>query len=607
MKKYKYIGQMICYNFKTLICFEFIFKLLSFLIFTPMFFKCFDLIMNIVGYKYLVLENIGSFFSNPLTIFLLILLALFMMVYAMFDITTIIIILDASYHSKKIKVTSAIRISLDKCKNMFHLKNIMIAMMTLFIIPFLNIGVTSSLISTIRIPEFVLSFILKNKMLLILFLVIILFLVFLLLKWLYSFHYYVLENIDYKEARKRSVELSKKHHLKDLFVLIFIQIGSFLLFFFFVIFGIMIIIFMNKVLGNILLLKSIITTIIWIFIVISLFLFLLLSTPISYAGISSLYYLRKKEKREKAKVLKIIKNKNNTRKDNVLKKIFILFYILSFIGGVIFTYGIYKGKYNLNIESMHRVEITAHRGASLLYPENTMSAFIGAKALGADWIELDVHETKDGEIVVIHDSNLKRTTGVDKKTWKVNYEEIKDLDAGSFFSESYKEEKIPLLKDVILWAKENNMKLNIEIKPTGHEKNLEESVIRLMKETDCLDFCVITSQHYEVLEKVKEIDKDIETVYVMSLFYGSVEEFSKADHFSLEASLVTKSLVNKIHNEGKQLYVWTINTKEEMEKMISFHVDNIVTDNVALAKDTIYANKTSNLINEYIRMIESIF
>ena len=607
MKKYRYIWKMIQYNFKTLVLFELIFKIISFFIFTPLFLKCIDLIMKITGYRYITLENIKPFLFNPLTFSLLLLLILLIMVYAMFDITTIIIILDESYHNKKINILDVIRVSLEKCKNMFHLKNVMLAIMVLFLIPFLHLGVTSSFVSTIHIPEFVKIYILNNRLLFFLFLLITLFLICVLLRWLYSFHYYILENMNFKEARKKSINLSEKQHLKDLLTLVLIQILSFLFFFFFIILGIGIIIVLNKILGDILLLKSIVSTIIWIFIAISLLLFLLLSTPISCAGISSLYYLRKKKKREKIKGLRIIKNEKSIQKNNIFKKLIFLCYLFAVIGGVIFTYVVYKGKYNLNIEYMRNIEVTAHRGASLLYPENTMSAFIGAKSLGADWIELDVHETKDGEIVVLHDTNLKRTTGVNKKIWKVNYDEVSDLDAGSFFSDSYNEEKIPLLKDVVLWSKENNIKLNIEIKPTGHEKKLEESVIKIIKEGNCLNSCVITSQHYEVLERVKEIDKNIETVYVMSFFYGSIKEFEKADHFSLEASLVTKNLVKQIHREGKQLYVWTVNTKDQMEKMIYLNVDNIVTDNVSLAKDTIYSSRTSNLINEYIRMIENIF
>ena len=106
---------------------------------------------------------------------------------------------------------------------------------------------------------------------------------------------------------------------------------------------------------------------------------------------------------------------------------------------------------------------------------------------------------------------------------------------------------------------------------------------------------------------MKEYDASIHTVYVMSLAYGDITELTAADHFSIEASNVNQSLVKKVHNAGKELYVWTVNTVENMQKMIELHVDNLITDNITLAKDTITKSKTSNIIQEYIRFIEKNF
>ena len=151
------------------------------------------------------------------------------------------------------------------------------------------------------------------------------------------------------------------------------------------------------------------------------------------------------------------------------------------------------------------------------------------------------------------------------------------------------------------------MKLNIELKPTGHEKEFEKQVVEIIKEKDFSEDCVITSQVYKVLENVKKADERVKTVYVMSLAYGKITDLKYADNFSVEASSANKKLVNRVHKEGKELYVWTINSKENIEKMIELNVDNIITDNITLAKDTIYASKTSNVINEYVKLVRQIF
>ena len=190
--------------------------------------------------------------------------------------------------------------------------------------------------------------------------------------------------------------------------------------------------------------------------------------------------------------------------------------------------------------------------------------------------------------------------------WKTSYDEIKSLDAGSFLSDKFKGETVPLFEDVVKWAKENNMKLNIELKPTGNETNFEESVSDVIKKYNFYDECVVTSQVYEVLENIKRCDKNIKTVYVMSLAYGDINKLTAADNFSIEASSVTRTLVNRVHKEGKELYAWTVNTKDSISNMVELNVDNIITDNITLAKEVIYSSKTSNLIEEYIKFVKGL-
>ncbi len=604
MKKLKRVLEVLKYNMGALVKFELIFKLLSLLLFTPIFMKSFTLIMKLTGYNYITIENVLSFLIQPLTLVMLLILILLLTVYSMFDIVTIIIILDSSWNKKKIKVMDAISMSLNKCKKIFSLKNIPLAFLVLFLIPFLNLGLSSSFITTIKIPEFILDFIVNNKLLLSIFVIVSILLVIVLLRWLYSLHYFVLEDLSFKEARKKSLALSQKNHLKDIGSLILVEFLIFVFYFLFIIIGILLIFLFNKVFGNLILLKSLTATIIWLFLALSFIFMTLLSTPIGYAIISVIFYTHKIERKEAIKKIQFSNNnkiKNTTKK---VKKITLALGVISLVLGTLFTYGLYKGKYNLNIEYVRTLEITAHRGASVSYPENTMSAFKGAKELGADYVELDVQQTKDKKIIVSHDTNLYRVTGVNKEIISMNYDEIKELDAGSFLDKKFKNERIPLFEEVVAWAKENNMKLNIELKPTGKEVDFEKSVIDIIKKYEYEDYCVLTSQVYSVLEHSKEYDKNIKTVYVMSLAVGDILLLDSADNFSVEASNVNKSLVKKVHNEGKELYVWTVNTEENINKMIDYNVDNIITDNITLAKKTVMESKTSNVIKEFIKFVD---
>ena len=327
------------------------------------------------------------------------------------------------------------------------------------------------------------------------------------------------------------------------------------------------------------------------------------SNSISFATISAMFYKHKTDKKEKIKHIaynKIIKDKKH---NTILKYIITIVVLLSVVSGSLFTYQIITGETNLNIKYIRKMEITAHRGASVKYPENTMAAFRGAKKLGADWIELDVQQTKDRQIVVSHDTNLARVTGVNKDIIDMNYSEIEKLDAGSFFNKKFKGEKIPLLKEVLQYAKDNNIRLNIELKPTGNEKDFEKQVVDLIKKYEFDNRCVITSQVYSVLEKVKKEDKEIKTVYVMSIAIGEITDAKYADAFSVEASNVNESLVNTVHNSGKELFAWTINTEESINNMIDMDVDNIITDNIQLGKKLVEKSKSSDLISEFMKSI----
>ncbi len=601
LKELKSIAK---YNFKNMLKFEFIFKILTVIIFAPLFLGLFNLIMKVTGYTYLTKENFLNFLLNPLTLLMLLILFILITIYSLFDIGVMITLIDSSYQKKTIKLREAIKYSFNKSLKVFHLKNILIVFLVLFLMPFLHLGIGANFITSIKIPEFIMDYINANQMLLILYTIVIILLIMIFLRWLYSLHYYFLEDCSFKEAIKKSSILGHKQHLKDFLKIVFTQLLLAIIYLLTIGLEIIIIIVINKIFKNITILNSFIITIIWISILISFVIYAILTSALSYTLLSILFYKHKNETQEEVKHLNFKIVKDNKKKRKLIPTIIV---IGGLIGLTIFTNLIIKGKFNINIEYVRTMEVTAHRGASVLYPENTMKAFIGAKELGADWIELDVQQTKDNHIIVLHDTNFKRTAGVNLNTWEATLDEVLKLDVGSFKGTEFKGEQVPLLDDVIKWAKANNMKLNIELKPTGQEKDFEKNVTTIIKENNFENDCVITSQVYEVLENVKKVAPEVITVYVSALAYGDVTKLKDADYFSVEASSITKSMVERVHNAGKQIYAWTVNTNESINKMINMNVDNIITDDPTLAKNLIYSSKTSNIIAEFIKEVDNLF
>ncbi len=412
----------------------------------------------------------------------------------------------------------------------------------------------------------------------------------------------ILENKDLKEALKKSKTLIKGHKEKDYLKLLGIEILFFVLYIVVISLGILILIAISKLLQTRLLLESILLTVAIWFLTIALLIFSILSNAISYSFICRFYYQHKQETKESDTTMQIepCTKEQNTK----ARKIMLCFTVLALAGGSLFVYLHLTGKTNLNIESMKTVEITAHRGASKNYPENTMAAFEGASLLGTDWIELDVQQTKDGEIVVSHDMNLMRTAGINKDIIDLTYDELKEIDVGSFFKKEYKDERIPLLQDVLRMAWEKNLRLNIEIKPSGREVDFEQKVVDLIRKYYFEERCVVASQSYEVLETIKKIDSNVKTVYVTSIALGNMTKLEAADIFSVESFNASKTLVKRIHNNGKEIWVWTVNAEENMQKMMELGVDNIITDDVITCRKLMIENRNSDYITQLIKKIQ---
>lgn len=604
MGKIREVRRLILFNLGPLAGFETLYKSASTLIFVPLLWRLFDLIMKAGGYRYLTYENILNFLTKPFTVVLLLALLMLVTTYAMIDISAVIFTLDQSKQENHVHLLQILKFSVRNAFRAWNPKNFLLIVVLLLLLPFLNIGMASGMFTTISVPEFILDYIEANEVLSALFWMVTLFLMVLMIRWLYAFHYFTLEGCSFGEARKKSGELGRKKRFQDFAALLSVQFIYAIICLLFTLLLITLVVLLGNLFSRIALLNWLTPTLVLMVFVFSVILIAAMAVPVSYACVSALFYQHKEERKEEIFYSTAPNYSENAKRVRWIHQCNLAIGILAAAVSLIFGFLLCSGQIDPQLEFVRNMEITAHRGASVSYPENTMAAFAGAKAQGADWIELDVQQCKDGQIIVIHDSNFYRTTGVNANTWEMTYKEIAALDAGSLFSEEFVGEKIPLLFEVVQFAKENGIKLNIELKPTGHETDFEKAVIDIIRQQEMADSCVITSQVYEVLERVKAYDNSITTVYVMSLAYGEINSLTAADHFSVEATSATLDLIARVHNAGKQIYAWTVNTKEGINRMIERNVDNIITDNIELAKQCVYASRYSDLLVEYLKLFE---
>jgi glycerophosphoryl diester phosphodiesterase len=220
--------------------------------------------------------------------------------------------------------------------------------------------------------------------------------------------------------------------------------------------------------------------------------------------------------------------------------------------------------------------ITAHRGSSRIAPENSLSAIKAAIRQGADFAEIDVQRTADGTIVLLHDTDLKRVAGVSKNIWEVPYDEIKSLDAGSWFSEEFRDERIPTLQQVIDEAR-GEIKLNIELKFNGHDDKLVESVVDLIRKNDFHTQCIVSSLSYDGVVEAKRLNENLSAGHIVAVSIGNVSKLD-VDFMSIQHKNITPSMIRSLHRSGKEIHAWTVNNPSRMSELIDLGVDNILTD-----------------------------
>ena len=272
-------------------------------------------------------------------------------------------------------------------------------------------------------------------------------------------------------------------------------------------------------------------------------------------------------------------------------------FILVLILAVLMDGGFYLLKrYNiisLNADYLNKVKITAHRGYSAKAPENSLAAFEKAIESDADVIELDVRETKDGEIVVMHDESLKRTCGVDKKVGELTLDQLKRFAVGTEYKgknrADYEGELIPTLREVIELVGDR-AELNIELKPAKTDDGLEEKVADIISEYDYYDNCVVTSLVYRCIKKTKQYDPKIKTIYVMAMAMGDFYSLEYADGYSIKGRFISSEVIRNAHKAGKEVYAWTIDDKESLERMMLLDVDCIITNNPDYIRRAMYEN-----------------
>ncbi|MDF2586683.1 MAG: glycerophosphoryl diester phosphodiesterase [Anaerocolumna sp.] len=565
-----------------------------------------DVVLKASDNSYITDKNIIRILLNPITIIMLILLVIIMGIFFLIEASYLITFYSLVEKGEKPKLLKVFILTIKHFiflilnKNFIYIPLIWVVML-LTNIPFLLFA-----IKRVRVFRFVAAIMISKKIVWPLLFMVVILLVFKMLQHIFDFHYCLLDDKAHKNELKEKgtinifIQMDHKRLFKSCFYFItwniIIALLSYLLYIIaMAITGVFVIGIPEK--------SLVVATFLSINERMSIYLMMvvfLISTISNFALFTHLYYQYKTE------------HYGQTFRDNYVedvpihldsfnKTIMICIMILS-LANFYFLYDIIRNGSSFSYVNLDMMQITSHRGFSHDVPENTVPAIEKALEEQADYIEVDVRQTKDGELVLLHDDNLKRTAGLNKKIWNTEYAEVALLDAGIWMNDEFQGTKIPTLREVFELCK-GKVNINLDLKHNANQVGFEQNVVDLIKEYEMEKQCVITSTSLSVLENVKTIDPDIKTGYIAYQIYQSYYDNENIDFFSLKSYFVTDNLMQEVHNVGKEVHVWTVNNKSELIRMKRLGVDNIITDNPAYAKEVLYQEESNKLIITLLKLM----
>ncbi|WP_425614039.1 glycerophosphodiester phosphodiesterase family protein [Anatilimnocola sp. NA78] len=230
------------------------------------------------------------------------------------------------------------------------------------------------------------------------------------------------------------------------------------------------------------------------------------------------------------------------------------------------------------------VEITAHRAGATQAPENTLAALRQAIVDRADWAEIDVQNTADGKLVVMHDIDLARIGGGKRRVDQATLAEIQAFDVGSQFGAEFAGEHIATL-DEFLKVADDDIRLNIELKPhnTRDAKVLTTRVVEAVQRSGQVDRCRICSQSYESLQLARQLEPRIPVGFIVATSIGSPEKL-QVDFLMVSSKRATRTLVDRASLRNIGVHAWTVNNPHLVAPLLDAGVSNLITDDPALIR-----------------------
>jgi glycerophosphoryl diester phosphodiesterase len=227
-------------------------------------------------------------------------------------------------------------------------------------------------------------------------------------------------------------------------------------------------------------------------------------------------------------------------------------------------------------------DVTAHRGAKLEAPENTIPAIERAIELGADWVEIDVQLTADDRVIVVHDRDFNRVAGTGIRAEESVLAELVTLDVGSWFGSAFAGTPPPTLEEVLRLCR-GRIGVNVELKYFGPDRGLAPRVIELVDRYDMADDVMLMSFDHARMAEASALRPDLEVGLLIAVALGNALEL-EADFYAVPPSMATRRFIRAAQARGRDVHVWTVDDPVRISAMLSRGADNLYTGSTGIVR-----------------------
>ncbi|GMK37726.1 glycerophosphoryl diester phosphodiesterase [Paenibacillus sp. CCS19] len=569
-----------------LLFFEYLYMLLTSVIIIPIITLIFNRVLTVIGSGSLMNEELAKLGLNWQGMLGLIAIGLIASFAVFIELCVLVVLIQQRYWGKRVAIADALLTALRQTPRLLGFGTVQLLVLLLVLIPFVDSPMSESFYALFNVPVFLERNVLHLSLVMsIVYVIILAAAVYLVLRWVFVLHYIVLEGRTVGNAIRSSQALTRGKQLRvllSLFLINVLVIGTG--------FAVLSSLSFLPYWLNHNVLKAFTEHYSLTLTTMLTYMLTLAIMPLNIIVLTRLFYVFKWERgqapHDHLQLYRSFLGRWENRLADLVGRFTrkrTLFALLGIVYVSLILFVGVKASSHL-VYAKWSVLISAHRGGDIANgPENSMPVILSSIDKGIQSIEIDVQLTKDGVAVLNHDATLQRMAGVKSRVADLTYAQISKLTIGQDADGL----PIPIATlDEVLDVAQGQIKLLIDLKPTGPSKPLVQEVVRLVHDYEMEEDVYIQSFDSSTLRQIRQLAPEIHIGQIMYFAVGNLSSLD-VDFYTVEQVMVTKQLVDQAHAAGREVWVWTVNGRHNLKEMLKFEIDGIITDTPETAQSMV--------------------